>query len=75
MTRSEQKAREMISNLTLPELLDEWELTTNVKDTNIYTVRGWLMDELANRNPEAFDKWLESETCEDSELKYYMMEN
>lgn len=73
--KAEQKAREMISNLTLPDLLDEWELTTNVKDPNIYTVRGWLMDELEKRNPEAFDKWLESETCEDSELKYYMMEN
>lgn len=73
--KAEQKAREMISNLTLPDLLDEWELTTNVKNPNIYTVRGWLMDELEKRNPEAFDKWLESETCEDNELKYYMMEN
>lgn len=27
-------------------------------DSNLYTVRGWLMDELERRDPEAFDRWL-----------------
>jgi hypothetical protein len=73
MTYTEKKAREMISNLTLPELIDEWELTSNINTAEIHIVRGWLMDELEKRNPAAFDKWLDSENCLDTELKYYMM--
>lgn len=73
MTKQEQKARGMISNLTLPELLDEWELTNKMKvSVECAMVRGWLMDELESRNPKAFDEWLEDE-AEDTELRYYMM--
>ena len=72
MTRAEQKAREMISNLTLAELLDEWELTSDVDNPEIPTVRGWLMDELESRNPEAFDKWLDSDEPTDESLREYM---
>ena len=72
MTRAEQKARELISNLTLAELLDEWELTTNNNDPEIYTVRGWLMDELEKRNPEAFNEWLDQEEPTDEMLKEFM---
>ena len=42
-------------------------------DTNIYTVRGWLMAELERRNPEAFDAWLDSETCDDEDLQKYFL--
>ena len=31
------------------------------------------MDELEKRNPEAFDKWIDSEECDDYELRNYMM--
>lgn len=72
MTKAEQAARELISNLTLAELLDEWELTTNNNDPEIYTVRGWLMDELESRNPEAFEKWLDQEEPTDEMLKEFM---
>lgn len=72
MTVAESKAREMISNLTLGELLDEWELTTTNNSPEISIVRGWLMDELEKRNPEAFEKWLDEDYPEDSDLKYYM---
>ena len=72
MTAAEAKAREMISNLTLADLLDEWELTSKVNNPEIYTVRGWLMDELESRNPEAFDKWLDSDNPTDEALKEYM---
>ena len=73
MTAIERTARKMIAKLTLEELINEWEKTTDITDENIYTVRGWLMDELENRNPEGFEKWLDSENCEDGELKNYMM--
>lgn len=75
MTIQEKKAREMISNLTLPQLLEEWELTTTQPySQELATVRGWLMDELEERHPEAFNKWLDSEWPEDSELKKYIEE-
>lgn len=72
MTVQEKKAREMLANATLGDLLDEWELTTNMNDSEISTVRGWLMDELESRNPEAFDKWLEQDAPEDSQLREFM---
>ena len=72
MTKAERQVRELLSNATLGELLDEWELTTNNNDPEISTVRGWLMDEFENRNPEAFNKWLDNEYPEDETLRDYM---
>jgi len=71
MTAAEKKAREMISKQSLEQLLTQWELTSVINDENIPTVRGWLMDELQKRNPEAFDKWLDSYT-DDDKLREYM---
>ena len=71
MTRAEKEARELIKQQTLDDLLTQWELTSIFDDENIYTVIGWLMDELESRNPEAFNKWLDSD-CEDFELRKYM---
>lgn len=73
MLPQEKKAREMISNLTLPQLLDEWELTTNNNSPEIATVRGWLMDELESRNPEGFNAWLDSDLALDEDLREYMI--
>ena len=70
MTQQEKKARELISNQTLSDLLDEWELTTNNDDPNIAIVRGWLMDEFEERNPQAFEKWLD-ENAKDEDLRNY----
>lgn len=72
MTKQEQKAREMLANSTLGDLPDEWELTSDMDDPEIATVRGWLMDELESRNPEVFDKWLDQDAPEDNQLREYM---
>lgn len=72
MTKAEQKAIKMISNLPLEKLLDQWELTTHINNPEISIVRGWLMDELEKRNSEAFNKWLDNEFPEDSDLRSYM---
>lgn len=72
MTVQEKKAREMLANATLGDLLDEWELTTNMNDSEISTVRGWLMDELESRNPEAFNAWLDQDAPKDNQLREYM---
>lgn len=72
MTIQEKAAREMLANATLGDLLDEWELTTNNNDPEVATVRGWLMDELESRNPEAFNSWLDQDAPEDNQLREYM---
>ena len=69
---TEAKAREFISNQTLGDLLDEWELTSKINNPEISTVRGWLMDELEKRNPEAFNKWLDQDEPNDEDLREYM---
>lgn len=61
-----QEARELLATRTLAELIDEWELTdlaieNRTNDPSIYTVRGWLMDELEARDPEAFNKWIDTD--------------
>jgi hypothetical protein len=40
-------------------------------DPEMYTVRGWLLDELERRDPEAMDAFLESDDFEDEALYKY----
>ena len=62
MTPAEKKARELIATRTTEEIIDQFELTELIDDEDISTVRGWYMDELAKRNPAAFDAWIEAFT-------------
>lgn len=64
------KAQAIIKNLTTEEIVKQFEMTETMNDPHIPTVRGWYMDELESRNPEAFDNWMESE--EDSPRKFYI---
>ena len=68
-----EKAKEILQSMTLMDLIDEWELTTTISDPAIYEVRGWLMDEIAERNPQGFDAWLDSEDPRDEDLKHYVI--
>ena len=70
MTKAEARARKIISMQTMDKLIEQFELTETNNDPYIPTVRGWLMDELKSRNPDAFDTWLESE--EDSPRKFFI---
>lgn len=75
MTKREQinnKAMGILKQRTTRQLLDLWEMTTISNDPNIPTVRGWIMDELASRFPEAFDAWLDSDT-DDATLREYVL--
>ena len=41
-------------------------------DPEMYTVRGWLLDELERRDPKAMDAFLESDSWDDEDLlKFY----
>ena len=71
MLPQEKAAREILANSTLGDLLDEWELTSSVNSPEVYTIRGWLMDEFERRNPEAFNEWLDGD-AEDHTLRDYM---
>lgn len=64
MRTQEQIIKDRISHSSLAQLLDEWELT------NEANIRGYIMEELENRNPEEFDEWLVSE-ADDLELRKF----
>ena len=61
----------MITEKTTAQLIEVFIMTGHVNNPYIPTVRGWIMDELQARDPEAFDAWLDSETCEDAYLPLY----
>lgn len=69
MNAAEMKARNLIAERTTEELIEQFELTEISTESTIYIVRGWLMDELEKRNPEAFEAWIDSN--EDSPRKFY----
>ena len=70
MTTAEMKARQMISKRTTEQLVNDFELTDNINDVNISSVRGWIMDELEKRDSEAFDKWIDAYT--DSPREFFL---
>lgn len=59
MSKPELDARLKIAGLSNSKLLSAWVTTGYSKDPNIYTVRGWLMDEIEKRFPDAFNEWME----------------
>lgn len=63
---------EKLQNMSIEQLLDLFELTTDINDVNISTVRGWLMDEIDRRFPKKFVVWLVSNECEDENLRKFI---
>lgn len=72
MTKQEAKARKMLKGMTMNQLLDQWEMTSVIKSTECYTVRGWLMDEIRSRDPKGYEAWLDTEDCDDRMLRRYV---
>lgn len=73
MTKQEKIARKTIGNMKTEKILEVFEATTEKPLTvELAMTRGWLMEEIEKRYPKAFEAWLDSETCEDSELKNYI---
>ncbi len=62
-----------LKSMSLSKLVELFELTASMNDENIPTVRGWLMDEIESRNPEGFDRWLDSDNAADEELRNYVL--
>lgn len=55
------KIANLFAQLSTAKLIESWELTDTNNDSNIPTVRGWIMDEMESRNPEAFNAWMEAD--------------
>ena len=70
MTNAEKRARKLIALRSTEDIIRDFELTEHINDPEIPMIRGWYMDELENRDAEAFDKWLDS--TEDSPRKFYL---
>ena len=71
MTKNAEKnARTMLSRLSTEQLIKEFDMTEDIPITlELSMVRGWIMDELEKRNPEAFDKWLDLDYPDNKSLK------
>lgn len=72
MTTPEKRVRNLVGSLTTAQLLDQFELTSDMTGEDVPTVRGWLMDEIEKRYPVAFDKWLDEDMPEDTDLRKYI---
>lgn len=59
-----------LKKLSTNELIEQFDITENMKYSfELSMVRGWIMDELEKRNPEAFDKWLDLDYPDNESLK------
>ena len=59
----EQNARDLLKTRNMLQLCQDFEHTNGLDITQeLADVRGWIMDELEDRNKEAFYSWME---CED----------
>lgn len=74
-----EKAAAILKTRTTKQLIDDLILTgaqmhatkDAEKFTNLATVRGWIMDELEEQNPEAFEKWIDAYDEDEDLRKYY----
>lgn len=64
---------ESINEMSIKQLVELFSLTTNMNGEYVPTVRGWLMNAIERKNPDGFDKWLDSENCADEELASYVL--
>ena len=66
-------AKTLFATMTTAQLIEQFVLTGKMEYTpELPTVRGWYMDELEERNPEAFAAWLDMDAPEDEDLyKFY----
>lgn len=69
MTKQEELAQK-VHALDDNQLLDIWESTeTMPNNLTVSTLRGFLMNELESRFPNAFDRWLDMDAPKDTDLR------
>ena len=66
------KTRDLIRDFVLTGvMMDTAHKTGKPYDPNLTTVRGWLMDEIERRNPEAYEAWLDSDKDDDGLYEFF----
>lgn len=66
------KTKDLIKDFILTGIMiDTAHKTRKPYDPNLTTVRGWLMDEIERRNPDAYEAWLDSDSDDDGLLAYF----
>lgn len=71
MTTAEKTARALLKRRPLDKLIADFELTESMQTTvELAMTRGWIMDELENRNHAAFEAWIDSYA--DSPRKFFL---
>lgn len=75
-TNTTPKAAAVLKTMTTRQLIDTFivsgiQIEAGHHDSNLYTVRGWLIDELERRDPDAFDAWMESDESLEDEATLY----
>lgn len=71
ITREELNAQAAakLATRTLAQLLNCWDMTERMTySAELAITRGWLMDELERRDPEAFARWLDNDYSQHPEL-------
>lgn len=63
---------EVLSKMTVAQLVETFEYTSGARSLEMAEVRGWLMDELEKRDPTAFEAWLDLCISEDSPRKFFI---
>ena len=68
---------EIIKLLSTGQLVEMFITTGQLVDAGhpnpyMYDLRGWIMDELEIRDPDAFNAWLDSDDNEDAGLRKYI---
>ena len=69
-TSTPTKAQEILRKRSTKELIRDFLATNLINDPDIYTVRGWIMDELERRDPEAYAAWIDG-PGRDEDLEQY----
>lgn len=62
-----------LANMTTEKLIELFELTTNMNDENIPDSQRLAVDGNREKEPDGFDKWLDSEDPEDNTLRKYIL--
>ena len=58
--------------LSVHDLVTMFETTSQMNSDEIPTVRGWIMDELEDRDAAAFTKWIDTTPVIDSPRTFFI---
>ena len=72
--KKEQTIIKSLKAMSLGKLIELWnELDKKEMTVEVGKVRGWLMDALEAKNPEAFDNWIENCHINDRVESYFLV--